>query len=97
MSFPFKPEEKRHRPDPWERWNARDAGPFEQDIFLFDTCVAGTSHVEGSKRWNHSCAKGSGWRSSGTQSHDPQAILVQTMSGQTVGCVPEGIMWCSPG
>lgn len=64
--------------------------PFERDIFLFDTCVAGTSHVEGIEALESQLREGErlAFFREPDNPHDPQAILVQTMSGQTVGYVP---------
>ena len=63
---------------------------FERDIFLFDTCVAGTSHVEGIEVLESQLRKGErlAFFREPDNPHDLQAILVQAMSGQTVGYVP---------
>lgn len=58
---------------------------FERDIFLFDTYVAGTSHVEGIEALESQLRKGErlAFFREPDNPHDPQA-----MSGQTVGYVP---------
>ena len=91
MSFPFKPEGGSvigliHGKDGTLGMPVL----FERDIFLFDTYVAGTSHVEGIEALESQLRKGErlAFFREPDNPHDPQAILVQTMSGQTVGYVP---------
>lgn len=59
--------------------------PFERDIFLFATCVVGTSHVEGIEALESQLREGErlAFFREPDNPHDSQA-----MSGQTVGCVP---------
>lgn len=64
--------------------------PFERDIYLFDTYVAGTSHVEGIENI------GSNLKYDGRlvfyrepeNEHDPQAIRIENLKGEKIGYVP---------
>ena len=89
MSFPFKPEGGSvigliHGKD----GTLGMPVPSERDIFLFDTCVAGTSHVEGIEALESQLRKGErlAFFREPDNPHDPHDS--QTMSGQTVGYVP---------
>lgn len=65
--------------------------PFEQDIFLFDTYVAGTSHIEGildlepflklEDRLN--------FFREPDNPYDPKAIVIKNLNGVKVGYVPK--------
>ncbi len=65
--------------------------PFERDIFLFDTYVAGTSYIEDIMTWEPQLVKG-------TKLHcyrepenpfDGQAIVITTIEGKKIGYVPK--------
>jgi len=65
--------------------------PFEKDIFLFDTFVAGTSHVEGIEELEQYLKiedKLNFFREPDNQ-YDNQAIVIKTMDGVKIGYVPK--------
>ncbi|MGI6279205.1 MAG: HIRAN domain-containing protein [Acutalibacteraceae bacterium] len=64
--------------------------PFEKDIFLFDTYVAGTSYVEGIKELEPHLKIGDRlefFREPDNQ-HDQNAIVIKTADGVKIGYVP---------
>lgn len=64
--------------------------PFEQDIYLFDTYVAGTTHVEGIEEIYSSLKiddKLVFYREIENE-HDPQAIRIETLRKEKIGYVP---------
>ena len=64
--------------------------PFERDIFLFDTYVAGTSHIEGMKELEPHLQTGDRldfFREPDNQ-YDAQAIVIKTADGVKIGYVP---------
>lgn len=64
--------------------------PFEQDIYLFDTYVAGTTHVEGIEEIYSSLKiddKLVFYREVENE-HDPQAIRIETLGKEKIGYVP---------
>jgi hypothetical protein len=65
--------------------------PFEREIFLFDTHVAGTTHIEGIKELEPHIkidAELDFFREPDNP-HDPKAIVIKNASGVKVGYVPE--------
>ena len=65
--------------------------PFERDIFLFDTHVAGTTHIEGMDELEPQLKIGeklSFFRES-DNAYDQQAIVIQTEHGVKIGYVPQ--------
>lgn len=65
--------------------------PFERDIYLFDTCVAGTSHIEGIEEIEKTLEQGDRlvfYREPDNE-YDPQAIKIETVSGEKIGYVPQ--------
>lgn len=67
------------------------AKPFEKDIFLFDTYVAGTTHVEGIEvlePYLNIEDKLDFFREPDNQ-YDKQAIMIKTASGVKIGYVPK--------
>ena len=65
--------------------------PFERDIFLFDTHVAGTSHVEGIfdlEPYLHIDDRLDFFREPDNP-HDPKAIVIKNADGVKIGYVPE--------
>jgi len=65
--------------------------PFERDIFLFDTYVAGTTHVEGIEElepYLNVEDKLDFFREPDNQ-YDKQAIVIKTASGVKIGYVPK--------
>jgi len=65
--------------------------PFERDIFLFDTHVAGTSYIEGIEDLEphlHSGDKLDFFREP-ENPHDSKAIVVKTANGVKIGYVPK--------
>ena len=65
--------------------------PFERDIFLFDTYVAGTSHIEGIKDLEPLLLvddKLSFFREPNNP-HDSKAIVIKNAKGIKIGYVPE--------
>lgn len=64
--------------------------PFEKDIFLFDTHVAGTSHIEGIEELEphlHIDDKLEFFREPDNL-YDKQAIAIRTVDGVKIGYVP---------
>ena len=64
--------------------------PFEQDIYLFDTYVAGTTHVEGIEEIFPSLNDDDKlvFYREVENEHDPQAIRIETLSKEKIGYVP---------
>jgi hypothetical protein len=64
--------------------------PFERDIFLFDTYVAGTTHVEGMKDLEPHLHIDDrlGFFREPDNLHDPKAIVIKTAGGVKIGYVP---------
>ena len=64
--------------------------PFERDIFLFDTYVAGTTHVEGIEELEpHLKIDGRlHFFREPENPHDPQAIAVKNEDGIKIGYIP---------
>ncbi|MGN0328530.1 MAG: HIRAN domain-containing protein [Lachnospira sp.] len=65
--------------------------PFEKDIFLFDTYVAGTTHVEGIEeleKYLNVEDKLDFFREPDNR-YDKQAIVIKTMDGVKIGYVPK--------
>ena len=65
--------------------------PFEKDIFLFDTYVAGTTHVEGIEELEphlHIDDRLEFFREPDNP-HDEQAIVIKTVDGVKIGYVPK--------
>lgn len=65
--------------------------PFERDIYLFDTYVAGTTHVEGMEDIADSLKEEDRlvfYRESDNP-YDPQAIRIETLEGKKIGYVPK--------
>ena len=64
--------------------------PFEKDIFLFDTYVAGTTHIEGIDELETHLKHGDRlafFREPDNQ-YDKQAIVIKTVEGVKIGYVP---------
>lgn len=64
--------------------------PFEKDIFLFDTYVAGTTHIEGIEELEPHLKHGDRlafFREPDNQ-YDKQAIVIKTVEGVKIGYVP---------
>lgn len=64
--------------------------PFERDIFLFDTYVAGTSHVEGIKELEPHLQIGDrlAFFREPENPYDAQAIVIKATDGVKIGYVP---------
>ena len=64
--------------------------PFSRDIFLFDTIVAGTSHVEGIEELEPFLHEGDRLQffREPDNPHDSAAIVIRTMEGVKIGYVP---------
>lgn len=64
--------------------------PFERDIYLFDTYVAGTSHIEGIENIGESLKEGERlvFYREPENEHDPQAIRIENLKGEKIGYVP---------
>lgn len=64
--------------------------PFERDIYLFDTYVAGTTHIEGIEDLAASLRDGDRlvFYREPDNPHDPQAIRIETLEGKKIGYVP---------
>lgn len=65
--------------------------PFERDIFLFDTYVAGTTHIEGIEELEPHLNiddKLEFFREPDNQ-YDKQAIVIKTADGVKIGYVPQ--------
>ena len=65
--------------------------PFEREIFLFDTYVAGTSHVEGILELEPKLQTGDklNFFREPDNPFDPQAIVIRNADGAKVGYVPK--------
>lgn len=65
--------------------------PFEHDIFLFDTYVAGTTHIENIEAIASSLKEEDKlvFYREPDNPHDPQAIRVETIRGEKIGYVPQ--------
>lgn len=65
--------------------------PFEKDIFLFDTHVAGTSHVEGIKELESHLDVGDklDFFREPDNPYDKQAIVIKNADGVKIGYVPK--------
>lgn len=65
--------------------------PFERDIFLFDTFVAGTSHVEGIEELEPHLKVGEklDFFREPDNPHDKKAIAIKSASGVRIGYVPK--------
>ena len=65
--------------------------PFERDIFLFETHVAGTSHVEGMEELEPHLKEGEKldiFREPDNL-YDKRAIAIKNADGVKIGCVPK--------
>ena len=64
--------------------------PFERDIYLFDTYVAGTTHIEGIEALASSLGEGDRlvFYREPDNPHDPQAIRIETLEKKKIGYVP---------
>lgn len=64
--------------------------PFEREIFLFDTHVAGTTHIENIKSLEAGFKIGDqvNFFREPTNPYDPQAIRIETGGYQKIGYVP---------
>lgn len=64
--------------------------PFERDIFLFDTHVAGTSHIEGIEELEPHLNIGDklDFFREPDNPHDKQAIMIKNADGVKIGYVP---------
>ena len=64
--------------------------PFEHDIYLFDTYVAGTSHIHGIKEIGDKLKEGGRlvFYREPENEHDPQAIRIETLDKEKIGYVP---------
>ncbi|WP_215508940.1 HIRAN domain-containing protein [Peptoniphilus sp. EMRHCC_23] len=64
--------------------------PFERDIYLFDTYVAGTTHIEGIETLAPSLRDGDRlvFYREPNNTHDPQAIRIETLEKIKIGYVP---------
>ena len=64
--------------------------PFERDIYLFDTYVAGTTHLEGIEAVAESLGEGDRlvFYREPDNPHDPQAIRIETLKKEKIGYVP---------
>ncbi len=65
--------------------------PFEQEIFLFDTFIAGTSHIEGMKELSEHLAEGEilDFFREIDNEYDEMAIVIKTTSGVKIGYIPK--------
>ena len=64
--------------------------PFERDIFLLDSYVAGTTHVEGIEEIAEGIDEGQRlvlYREPESE-YDPQAIRVETIKAEKIGYIP---------
>ena len=64
--------------------------PFEKDIFLFDTYIAGTTHIDGIEELEPHLAideKLEFFREPNNR-YDKQAIVIKTLDGVKIGYVP---------
>lgn len=65
--------------------------PFERDIFLFDTQVAGISHVEGINEIEEELNEGVklDFFREPDNPYDSEAIMIRTAAGKKIGYVPK--------
>ena len=65
--------------------------PFERDIYLFDTYVAGTTHIEGIEEIGTSINQDDKlvFYREPDNIHDPQAIRIETIKKEKIGYVPQ--------
>lgn len=65
--------------------------PFEKDIFLFDTCVAGTTHVAGIQELEPHLNVDDrlDFFREPDNCYDEQAIVIKTVDGVKIGYVPK--------
>ncbi|WP_162011301.1 HIRAN domain-containing protein [Streptococcus sp. S784/96/1] len=65
--------------------------PFERDIFLFDTYVAGVMHVENFEMIEPDLKNGVElvFLREPNNPYDAEAIMIQTQAGQKIGYVPK--------
>ena len=65
--------------------------PFERDIYLFDSHVAGTSHIEGIEELEPHLNAGDklDFFREPDNPHDPQAIVIKNNDGVKIGYVPQ--------
>ena len=65
--------------------------PYERDIFLFDTYVAGTTHIENIEAIGNSLQEGDKlvFYREPSNPHDPQAIRIETIQEVKIGYVPQ--------
>lgn len=65
--------------------------PFERDIFLFDTYVAGTTHIEGIEELEPHMNEGDklDFFREPDNRYDAQAIMIKTLNGVKIGYVPK--------
>ena len=65
--------------------------PFEQEIFLFDTYVAGTTHVENIDALEQDLDKGVrlDFFREPNNKYDSRAIVIKTQGGDKIGYVPK--------
>ena len=64
--------------------------PFERDIYLFDTYVAGTTHIEGIEKIGESLKDDDRlvFYREPENEHDPQAIRIENLKKEKIGYVP---------
>lgn len=64
--------------------------PFEKDIFLFDTYIAGTTHIEGIEELAESLNENDklNFFREPDNKYDKEAIVIKTVSGVKIGYVP---------
>ena len=64
--------------------------PFERAIYLFDTYVAGTTHIEGIENIGESLKDDDRlvFYREPENEHDPQAIRIETLEKEKIGYVP---------
>ena len=65
--------------------------PYEQEIFLFDTYVAGTTHVENIDALEQDLDKGVrlDFFREPNNKYDSRAIVIKTQGGEKIGYVPK--------
>lgn len=65
--------------------------PFERDIFLFDTFVAGTTHIEGIEELAKylNVDDRLNFLREPDNPYDPKAIVIKTVNGVKIGYVPK--------
>ena len=65
--------------------------PFEHDIFLFDTFVAGTTHIEGIEELAKylNVDDRLNFLREPDNPYDPKAIVIKTVNGVKIGYVPK--------